>query len=54
MIKDSIYQVSGLLMIFCYLVCNIPQIIKTIKTKFAKDLSVGSLGLIVSSPSFNL
>jgi uncharacterized protein with PQ loop repeat len=41
MIKELIYQVSGLLMTFCYLVCTLPQIIKTLKTKSAKDISAG-------------
>jgi uncharacterized protein with PQ loop repeat len=54
MIKELIYQVSGLLMTFCYLVCTIPQIIKTIKTKSAKDISVGSLGLVVSGHIFSI
>lgn len=48
MIKYLIYQVSGLLMTFCYLICTIPQIIKIIKTKSAKDISIGSLGLVIS------
>jgi uncharacterized protein with PQ loop repeat len=54
MIKELIYQLSGLLMTFCYLVCTIPQIIKTIKTKSAKDISAGSLGLVVSGHIFSI
>ena len=54
MIKELIYQVSGLLMTFCYLFCTVPQIIKTIKTKSAKDISVGSLGLAVSGHTFSI
>jgi uncharacterized protein with PQ loop repeat len=54
MIKELIYQISGLLMTFCYLFCTIPQIIKTIKTKSAKDISVGSLGLVVSGHMFSI
>jgi uncharacterized protein with PQ loop repeat len=52
MIKELIYQVSGLLMTFCYLVCTLPQIIKTLKTKSAKDISAGSLGLAVAGHMF--
>jgi uncharacterized protein with PQ loop repeat len=54
MIKELIFHVSGLLMTFCYLVCTIPQIIKTIKTKSAKDISAGSLGLVVSGHIFSI
>jgi MtN3 and saliva related transmembrane protein len=54
MIKELVYQVSGLLMTFCYLICTLPQIIKTYKTKSAKDLSVGSLGLVVSGHMFSI
>ncbi len=41
-------------MTFCYLFCPMPQIIKTIKTKSAKDISVGSLGLVVSGHIFSI
>jgi len=54
MIKELIYQASGLLMTFCYLICTIPQIIKTYKTKSAKDISAGSLGLVVSGHIFSI
>jgi uncharacterized protein with PQ loop repeat len=54
MIKELIYQVSGLLMTFCYLICTVPQIIKTYKTKSAKDISAGSLGLVVSGHIFSI
>ena len=39
-------------MTFSYLFCSIPQIIKIIKTKSAKDLSVGFLGLSVAGHTF--
>jgi uncharacterized protein with PQ loop repeat len=54
MINTLVYQISGILMTFCYLFCTIPQIIKTIKTKSAKDISVGSLGLVVSGHIFSI
>jgi uncharacterized protein with PQ loop repeat len=54
MIKELIYQASGLLMTFCYLICTVPQIIKTYKTKSAKDISAGSLGLVVSGHIFSI
>lgn len=54
MIKELIYQVSGLLMTFCYLICTVPQIIKTYKTKSAKDISACSLGLVVSGHIFSI
>jgi uncharacterized protein with PQ loop repeat len=54
MVKDLIYQLSGIMMTFCYLFCTIPQIIKTFKTKSAKDISIGSLGLVVSGHIFSI
>lgn len=54
MIKELIFHISGLLMTFCYLVCSIPQIMKIIKTKSAKDISVGSLGLVISGHAFSI
>jgi uncharacterized protein with PQ loop repeat len=54
MIKELVYQVSGLLMTFCYLICALPQIVKTFKTKSAKDISAGSLGLVVSGHIFSI
>jgi len=41
-------------MAFCYLFCTIPQIFKTIKTKSAKDIAVGSLGLAVLGHTFSM
>jgi hypothetical protein len=54
MIKDLIYQISGLAMAFCYLFCGIPQILKIIKTKSAVDISVGSIGLMISGHIFSI
>jgi uncharacterized protein with PQ loop repeat len=42
---DIIQIVSGVLMTFFYLVCGIPQIVKTFKTKSAKDISIGTVAL---------
>jgi len=36
------------------LICTVPQIIKTYKTKSAKDISAGSLGLVVSGHIFSI
>jgi uncharacterized protein with PQ loop repeat len=54
MSKELVYQASGLLMTFCYLICTIPQIIKTLQTKSAKDISAGSLGLVVLGHIFSI
>ena len=50
--KDFIYISSGILMTFCYLFCGVPQIIKTFKTKSAKDISIGSVGLAAAGHAF--
>jgi uncharacterized protein with PQ loop repeat len=44
--KDLIYISSGILMTFCYLFCGVPQIIKTFKTKSAKDISIWSVCIV--------
>ena len=41
-------------MSFCYLICNIPQIIKTLRTKSAKDISLEALGLVVAGHVFSI
>lgn len=50
--QEFIHQTSGIIMTFCYLFCSVPQIIKIIKTKSAKDISVGFLGLSIAGHSF--
>lgn len=50
--ESAIHQLSGILMTICYLLCNIPQIIKIIKTKSAKDISVGFIWLSIAGHSF--
>lgn len=52
MIKDLVCLMSGVLMTTCYLMCGIPQIIKTIKTKSVKDISVWSLSLAAAGHTF--
>ena len=50
--KEIIHQTSGILMTICYLFCSVPQIIKIIKTKSAKDISIGFLGLSTAGHIF--
>jgi uncharacterized protein with PQ loop repeat len=47
-----IHSASGVLMTFFYLVCGIPQIIKTFRTKSAKDISIGTVALSAAGHSF--
>jgi uncharacterized protein with PQ loop repeat len=50
--QELIHQASGILMTICYLFCNVPQIIKIVKTKSAKDISIGFLGLATAGHIF--
>jgi uncharacterized protein with PQ loop repeat len=50
--SNVVHVLSGIAMTFCYLVCGIPQIIKTFKTKSAKDLSLGTIALTSAGHSF--
>lgn len=52
MFKELIHSSSGILMTVCYLLCTVPQIVKTIRTKSAKDISIGTLGLTICGHIF--
>ena len=47
-------HIIGSLMTFCYTVCYFPQIIKTVKTKQAKDLSVEWIALALCGHVFGI
>jgi len=50
--EHIVQQVAGILMTICYLLCNVPQIVKIIKTKSAQDISVGFIWLSIAGHSF--
>lgn len=49
--KDSIHLLSGIMMTTFYILCGVPQIVKTFRTKSAKDISVGTLLLSIGGHS---
>jgi uncharacterized protein with PQ loop repeat len=52
--KDIIRESAGIIMAMCFMFCYVPQIVKIIKTKSSKDVSLSLIFMCMGGYTFGL